>query len=361
LLDIVAHRHTSSIDHSAPSSHNLLAIDSLDPAELDRLMADRAIQVPQSWENWNLTTKIAWLKSQFENAPGATASVNFVAEQPASARGKSKVSLMAALAALAHPIQGEIVASGASDDATGFPAEAGAADPLRRVIDEIDGLDEQEALAAVGKLTRQSEAALFRLGGVLARLETRGWRKAYPSFKAFVEAEHEISHRAARRWMALYRRLADSGINWEQAQTIGWGKLQEIAGVLTRDNVEEWIVLASQNTTPRLIRIVAARKKAGAQLGIEHKPAAVMTRMSFRLHAGQRGAVQAAIEKAKAQAGAQAPAAALEAICANYVSGETLQHEAKAMGLEACLRVIEAAYPNAKLKVAFVEDEPQAA
>jgi hypothetical protein len=33
-----------------------------------------------------------------------------------------------------------------------------------------------------------------------------------------------------------------------------------------------------------------------------------------------------------------------------------LKREAKAMGLEACLRVIEAAYPNARLKVAFIED-----
>jgi hypothetical protein len=370
LLDIIAHHDNSPSGHSDIACGGRIDIDSFDLAKIDQLIAEKSIGVPQSWESWSLSTRIAWLKLQLEAAPGPLAladSGNFRGQQSqfAKPKAKSRVSLMTSLAALANPIEGEII----EGDETLFPAvvawgskadgvavsEESQGDPLRRVVDEIDGLDERQALAAVGKLTSQSEATLFRLGGVLARLKTRGWRKTYPSFKAFVEAEHDISYSTATRWMAIYRHLAESGITWERAQAVGWGKLKEIAGVITPDNADEWIAIASENTAAKLARIVA-RHKAGALRAIEHKTGEPVSRMTVTLKAGEREAVRAAIEKAKAEAGAEAAGGALETICANYVSGETLKHEAKAMGLEACLRVIEAAYPNAKLKVAFVEE-----
>jgi hypothetical protein len=377
LLDIVAHHDKSAGDHSAMTSGRPVDIDSLDLAKLDQLMAEKAMKVPQNWESWSLSTKIAWIKLQLEPAPGAemiSKRVNFGAEQSAlaKAQGRSRVSLMTSLAALANPIEGKVVESG-DRAATTFPtvvawgpdanglavAQHGGvdqADPLRFVIEETDALDEREALAAVGKLTNQSEATLFRLGGVLGRLKSRGWRKSYPTFKAFVEAEHEIPYRTATQWMAIYRRLADSKITWEKAQGVGWGKLKEIASVITRNNADEWLKIASENTTPALARIVASHKKAGAPPALESKAAGASARMTFNLDSSQTGAVQAAIEKAKTEAGAPDAAVALGNICANYVSGETFKHEARAMGLEACLRLIEATYPSARLKVAFVEE-----
>ena len=339
----------------------IVDIDSFDAAELDRLLADHAITAPGGWSHWVASTKISWLKREFEAAPDTAPPAPSRAEATIYARGGSKVSLMTSLAALGQP------ADGRPDRAEGRPGlgfdSAGAGslaawkprpdhvepDALHRLIAEIDGLDEPDALGSVGRLADQSEVALFRLGGVLARLKDEGWPQARGSFRQFVEAEHGIPYRKAVAWMALYRQLARSAVAWEKLRGLGWSALRQIAGVITPDNVDEWVAVAQASTTRALAARVAAHK-TGARKAIAH--AEPTTRMSFSLRPAQKGAVQAAIEKAR-EGGARAPAVALETICANYVSGATFDQEAKAMGLAACLKVIEAAYPNAKIAVAL--------
>ena len=390
MLIIKARRDDRTTEHGAgaPGDRIIIDIDSFDDARLDQLLVDEAIEAPDSWANWSPPTKIAWLKLQFGSESDATPAARAAETTPftrAHARGSSKVSLMTSLAALANPIEGKAIngedAHGGKRGAVAaWPprstrgkgigvaeaGEIGQPDPLHLLVQETERLNEREALGAVGKLANQSEVALFRLGGVLAHLKANGWHKAYGSFKAFVEAEHAIPYRKATHWMAVYRDLAQSRVAWEKVQTVGWSKLKEIASVVTPDNVDEWVKIALENTTRRLVEIVADHKKAGAQQAIarqsnEQNTADVVTRMTFRVHSGQKGAIQGAIEKAKTQAGTPIAAVALEQICANYLSGATFNHEAKALGLEACLRIIEEAYPNTRLKVAFVEAASQAA
>jgi hypothetical protein len=258
---------------------------------------------------------------------------------------------MKSLAALARPIEGE-----SFDIATPGAGEAGQSDPLLYLVHEMDNLSEKDAFASLGRLANQSEVTLFRLGGVLARLKANGRHKTYDSFRAFVEAEHDIPYRKAAQWMAVYRRLAESKVAWERLQQVGWTKLKEISSVIKPDNVDQWVDIALDNNTRELVEIVADHKRTARPAGAD-----AITRMTFRVHAGQKGAIQAAIDKAKTQNGAQTATIALENICATYLSGATFDQEARAMGLEACVRMMEKAYPNARIKVALAEDESQAA
>jgi len=389
MLSIEPRRDGTMTDQGAVApGHDLIAgLDSLDDAGLDQFLADQTAKAPEGWASWSPSTKRAWLKVQVESAADAgplARSTGGVAEHfaftPASAKVGSRVSLMTSLAALANPIEGRVVEGegpeklglvslGASSLAAWAPNEvatAGSAgeleqpDALRRLVSEIDNLSEQDARDLVGKLAHQGEATFFRLGGILARLKAKGWRRSYGSFKRFVEAEHGIPYRQASHWMAVYRHLAESNVAWNKVQAVGWTKLKEIAGVVTPENVDEWVRIALENKPPQLIALVASAKATGGAPAIAQQTGDVVTRMTFRVHADQKGAIQAAIDKAKTESGAQS-GAALETICANYVSGTTFNHEAKTMGLEACLRVVEEAYPNAKLKVVFVENDSQVA
>lgn len=362
---IIPARRDGSRDDAAMAARDrtVVDIDSFDGAELDQLVADHAIAAPGGWGHWVASTKISWLKRQFEAAPETAPPAHSGAEASIYAPGRSKVSLMTSLAALGNPAEGQLVrregrqSPGNDDAGAGALAawEPGAAvgppDALHHLIAEIDSLDETDALGSVGRLADQSEVALFRLGGVLARLKAEGWPESRGSFKEFVEAEHGIPYGKAVQWMALYGQLARSEVAWEKVRRLGWSKLKEIAGVITPDNVDEWVAIAQASTTRTLIARVAEHKNAGARKAIAHDGAEAVTRMSFSLRPAQKGAIQAAIEKARTDGGARAPAVALETICANYLSGATFDHEAKAMGLEACVKVIESAYPNAKIAV----------
>jgi hypothetical protein len=350
----------------APGDAMIVDIDSFDHAALDRLLVNHAIEAPYGWEGWTAQGKIGWLKYMF-GAPADPA-----AKGLASAKGASKVSLMSSLAALANPVEGKLVQD---DNGGGHPAvvrvgspaweyknpsvvvagtdQTGQLDPLRYLVDEIENLDEQDALGLVGKLANQGEVTSFRLGGVLAHLKANGWRNAHGSFKEFVEVEHGIAYRKAARWMGVYRQLAESKVPWEKVQKVGWTKLKEIAGVITPDNVDEWVKVAAASKTSTLTAIVASHKRAGSALAIEHRPVDVVTKMTFRVNASQKGAIQAAIDKAKTLAGAPAATVALESICADYLSGATFSREAKTMGLDACVKVVEQAFPNARIQASL--------
>lgn len=58
-------------------------------------------------------------------------------------------------------------------------------------------------------------------------------------------------------WVGIYNDLAESGVSWEKVKEFGWTKLKEIAGVLTQDNVDEWVDIAKQQTTLQLMQTVA--------------------------------------------------------------------------------------------------------
>ena len=180
---------------------NIVDIETLDGVGLSELLANRAIEAPENWDDLSTDGRKAWLKSKFEASTYSTVETPMT---KANARSRSKVSLMTSLAALANPIEGTFfgdapahrrnlptVGVGSSlewepNNSKGAVPEiidATRRDPLHHLVHEIEGLDETDALGLVAKLANQAEVTFFRLGGVLARLQASGGHKAYGSFK----------------------------------------------------------------------------------------------------------------------------------------------------------------------------------
>ena len=122
--------------------------------ELDALVTEHGIEVPEEWPTLNVEAKRDWLKSQFEEAPAAEAA------QPVEVAGqvedetkpaKKKASKSKAVAAPA--LQGEVVQD----------------DMLADLVHEIENMKEKQALELVGTLAEQTEVTFFKLGGVLSR------------------------------------------------------------------------------------------------------------------------------------------------------------------------------------------------
>jgi hypothetical protein len=308
-------------------------VDTMSSAELDILVAEHAIEVPEEWPTLNVEAKRNWLKSQFEEAPPAEEVMQVEEEKPAKKKSKSK-------AAAAPALQGEVMAD----------------DILADLVFEIENMKEKQALELVGTLAEHTEVTFFKLGGVLSVIQANGWFAPYNSFREFVEKKHGIHYRKAVYWTDIYNKLAEAKVPWEKVKFIGWTKLKEIAGVINNDNVDEWVKIAKENNTISLIETVKAHLNADKQVAIEDQTKKNVSTRSFKVHEDQKATIDTALAKAKEQSGTTVDTAALEFICLDYLGGQSLPQKLKSIGIEAALEALEKAFPNANIEVEITED-----
>ena len=311
-------------------------VDTMSSEELDALVTEHGIEVPEEWPTLNVEAKRNWLKSQFEEAPDA-AQVE-VAQVEADKPAKKKASKSKAVAAPA--LQGEVVQD----------------DMLADLVFEIENMKEKQALELVGTLAEQTEVTFFKLGGVLSVIQANGWFAPYNSFREFVEKKHGIHYRKAVYWTDIYNKLAEAKVPWDKVKFIGWTKLKEIAGVITNDNVDEWVKIAKENNTISLIETVKAHLNSDKQVAIEDQTKKNVSTRSFKVHEDQKATIDTALAKAKEQSGTTVDTAALEFICLDYLGGQSLPQKLKSIGIEAALEALEKAFPNANIEVEITED-----
>ena len=148
-----------------------------------------------------------------------------------------------------------------------------------------------------------------------------------------------------------------AGLPWNKVKHIGWTKLKEIAGVVTVENVDEWVKIAKENNTISLIETVKAHLTADKQavLTDQSVKSNVSTR-SFKVHEDQKVTIDTALAKAKEQSGTTVDTAALEFICLDYLGGQSLPKKLKSIGIEAALEALDKAFPNANIEVEITED-----
>ena len=140
---------------------------------------------------------------------------------------------------------------------------------LADLVFEIENMKEKQALELVGTLAEQTEVTFFKLGGVLSVIQANGWFAPYNSFREFVEKKHGIHYRKAVYWTDIYNKLAEAKVPWDKVKYIGWTKLKEIAGVVTNENVDEWVKIAKENNTISLIETVKAHLNSDKQVAID--------------------------------------------------------------------------------------------
>jgi hypothetical protein len=215
------------------------------------------------------------------------------------------------------------------------------------LIHEIENLKEAQTYELIGALLDQIELTYFALGGILSRAQTNGWRDGYPSFREFVEGKYGLAYRKAMYLMKIYNSLVESKVPWSKVADLGWSKLREIAPLLTLANVDDWVTLAQQQNHVQLVesvKVAQGKKKTPDDLSM----------FTFHPNMDQRAKITAALAKAKEVSGTDVSSVALEYICLDYLSGQTLAQQMLAIGPAGAAKAIVAAFDTPEELASFM-------
>lgn len=367
-------------------------VDTMSAKELDELVKDNEIEVPDTWKKMTVAQKRVWLKSNFgdENATEAAVSEDGVLVGPKEVvEAYDNADIVAAAnlpqealaeaaqenAALNEPVEeqqaqvepakGKKKSSSKKKDVALAPKEGEVLehDVIQDAVHIIENLKKEPALKLISDLIEQGDVTEFKLGGVLSLVQANGWYAPYAAFREFVEKEHGLHYRKATYLIEIYNRLGQSGVPWEKVKSIGWTKLKEIAKVLTVENVDEWVQIASNSNTLTLIDTVKAHLAKDAPKSEQEQAAKTVTTKTFKVHEDQKATIEAAIAKARDAGKTSVDTVALELICMDYLGGVTIDQKLKAMGLEAAAHALAKAFPDANIDVGLpgMDDDEAAA
>jgi hypothetical protein len=209
-------------------------------------------------------------------------------------------------------------------------ASAAEADLISDLVHQIENLKESDAKARLIELEDAHEKTYFEIGGVLSVMQKGKWYDPCASLDEWVEKNTGMSRSKARALIQIYNAVVNSRVTWAQVKHIKWTRLRAIARVLDKENADHWIGIASKHSKRELNELVQEH------LGTSGDAVAGGTTAThiktFKLHDDQRKTIDAAIEKAKATSGTTVDSAALELICHDYASGQTLPRAAVRVG-----------------------------
>jgi len=362
-------------------------IENMTEAQLDEFVVVQGIETPSDWPSMTHAIKIGWMQATFGGDDGDKPQETGTLSQPALTEAATNTleEIANKHGGLAVKAEGAVTDKAIGETITAMAEAVGAKpkkgkkakgtevlaevakqgevvgpDILSDLVHEIETMKEKEALAAIGQLTEQTELTFFKLGGILSLVLANNWYTPYPSFKEFVENVHGLHYRKATYWIEIYNRLSNSGVPWAKVSKIGWTKLKEIAKVLTQDNVDEWVKIASEQNTITLIDTVKNALAKDAPKAIEDQMSKAVTTMTFKVHEDQKATIEGALSKAKEITGTQVSTAALEFICIDYLGSISDLGRVKAWGLDKVLKLVEEAFPNANLTLEVGEGEDAA-
>jgi hypothetical protein len=353
-----------------------LDIENMTAKQLDETVTELGIETPAEWKKWKKDQKVDWLKANFgseedetegtetaaapvEEAP--VAQVEQELPQEPATKSKGKVSKKSTAVATTHILHGDVLS----------------ADEFSTTVSEIENLKQKDALDLVDKLVDQSELTLFKLGAVLSRIQEEEWYKdqGFSTFREFIEDRHSFGYRKAMYQIAIYKDLVASGVPYSDVSSVKWSKLKEIASVINPDNVESWVKTANENGIDNLINLVKSYKAAGKEdvtAQLSAPPSEVISTMAFKVHSDQKENIQAALDKAKAEAKTDVNTVALEFICVAFNSGATgkkgqttkpapLKDQLATLGLQEAAQALIDAFPEETINISVGEDEDEAA
>lgn len=246
-------------------------------------------------------------------------------------------------------------------------------DLIVNVAHQVENLKEEKAFKLVPQLLDSIDKDYFMLGGVLSSIQAQGWYmdKSYENFRAYVETECGIQYRKAMYLISIYNGLVNSGVPWSKVSDLGWTKLKELAGILSPENVDEWVGYAKDMTTLQLqeyIKQKSANAVAGGDAPATQTAAKVdevkksVTTMTFKVHPDQKETVKAALDKAKHETGTTVDTVALEHIALDFLSGTklknlpTLKELMTGKAAEEVLEVFGEVFPDVVLEATLPEE-----
>jgi len=218
------------------------------------------------------------------------------------------------------------MAKGKSGGVTITPKTIQGSDVFVGVAKEVESLPKEKAFDLVSSLMEDVEANHFRLGGILAHIQSESskddgeeWLNGAKSFKEVVENQFGLHYRKAMYLVGIYKALIEKQIPWESVSTVGWTKLKELAPVLTPKNVDGWVKKAKAATVIQLIEMVksAMSKGKGSDAKDETKPA--ISTLTFKVHEDQKEAIREAIDKVKDETSTEFDSVGLFNLCQGYL------------------------------------------
>jgi hypothetical protein len=300
-------------------------IEKMTAKEIDKLITDNGFDkmegFPADWKKWKKDQKVAWMQENLAASDDQPAAEEAAAEAPVIAEPTPVEPEPT------KPAKKTVTKSKSTAIATSSVKHGDVISPddFSNAVSEIENLKAKDALALVKQLADAGDVAMFKLGGVLERIRTDGWFKelGFETFRQYVENTQDVGYRTALYWTGIYRNLVNSGIDFHQVASVKWSKLKEIAEVVTKENVEFWVEKANSNSIETLKLQVLNYKKSGSKQitdQLSEAPENIITTMQFKLHSDQKENVDAALEKAKAEASTDVNSVALEFICLAYNS-----------------------------------------
>ena len=200
-------------------------------------------------------------------------------------------------------------------------AEASAGDHIIDLVQDIENLTKDDAIARLLELEERHEKTFFEIGGVLSAIQKRKWFDPFASLDEWVEKNTALSRSKARALIQIYNSVVTSGVKWAKVKHLGWTKLNAIAKLLDASNADHWIEVASNHGRAEIKQLVQEHLAGSAGRKPEGSTA---TRVkTFKFRDDQIKTVQAAIDTAKKIADAEDDSAALAVICEDYAYGRT--------------------------------------
>lgn len=209
-------------------------------------------------------------------------------------------------------------------------------DVLTSVAQEVETLSQKKAFELVNELIDSGGVNDFRLGGVLARVqsqsETEGgeeWLDGHASFKELLDKKFNLQYRKAMYLIEIYTNLVEKQIPWDAVSSVGWTKLKDLSKVLTQKNVDAWVKRAEKLTVMQLQDVIRKSQNKGGDAS--EKETSAVTTMTFKLHPDQKDAIREALDKAKKESHTDVDTVALHNICQAYL-GNSIEMEIKGNG-----------------------------
>lgn len=334
-------------------------IDSMSSAELDAMVEKEGIETPEGWEYSDAVAKIKWLKETFPSTePEATTEQSAAPEDGAVPEKQLSEALVPANVGVKtdEPKKGKKDKAKKADKAkstavstdVGKDGEILGPDLIQDTAHEIENIDEVSARTTLFSLLEEGDFPDFKIGGLLSVIQSNGWFEGYPKFQDYVvnkiEPKYGIGYRKALYLIQIYDALVESGVSWDQVKHLGWTKLQVIARVLTKDNVDQWVAIAAEQNVLTLVGTVKDTIKGDDQPKLEDKTVKTVTQMTFKVHEDQKATIEAAIEKAKEASNTDVATVALEYVCLDYMGGQSLATRMQAVGVAQAVKSLLKAF-----------------
>ena len=220
------------------------------------------------------------------------------------------------------------------------------------IVEVVPG---QEVRREIHECIEEIETAYLRLAELLHRVYSeRMWEKwGFDTFEAYIEADLPFKRRkvfyliSIWDWFAV--KVGDQAV-LDKVKTLGWSKLRELVGVVTPENVDEWVKKANEVSCRELAEL--CRKALDDRLAGDEAPLPSLDHeaverkrtktLAFTLYPDQLETVEQALEIASVMAGSEKKGYLLSVICLEFAAQNLAIKEGKAAVLQKMAQMLGA-------------------